>query len=69
MPFTSHDKTIIRNKLNEVKDKKILREIYDILEKDPKFSFTSNNNGVFFNIALLNENTLIELKKILLEHT
>tara|TARA_B100001093_G_scaffold105332_2_gene97578 strand:- start:109 stop:525 length:417 start_codon:yes stop_codon:yes gene_type:complete len=47
----------IMNKINNIYDKYVLYEIFKLIKKDTN-EYTFNNNGIFVNLNILNENTL-----------
>ena len=62
-------KVKINNMINNVKDKNILKEIFnavrDELTSDGTCKYTYNNNGIFFDLNILSDTVLIEIEKIL----
>ena len=65
--FTILQKKILKDKLKNLKNTEIQKEIFNILTIDSNFKYTSNNNGVFFNINILNDETLDKISNILNE--
>ena len=55
----------IANKIENLKDKDKLILIYNICKNDINDNFSSNRNGIFINLNLLNDNTIVELIKLL----
>lgn len=63
----------INEKLNNVKDKEIFYNIFDVIksdlyDKDGKKKFTENNNGIFFDLNLISEENLNKIDNILNEY-
>lgn len=58
-------KKIIKDKLRNVQKKKIQKEIYYLLSQDTNFNYTKNINGIYFNISVLNDDTLSKINDIL----
>ena len=65
--FTILQKKLLKDKLKNLKNTEIQKEIFNILTIDSNFKYTSNNNGVFFNINILNDETLDKISNILNE--
>lgn len=59
------DKKRINEKIKNIKDKKLYIQIYDILKTDENFKPSFNNNGIFFNLNLLDDITLIKINYLL----
>ena len=55
----------IKNKLRDDKYKIIHKDILLILKDDDNFKYTSNNNGIFFDINILNNDTIDNLNNLL----
>ena len=61
----------INNMINKVKDKNIFKTIFILVhnelytENDCKY--THNNNGIFFDLNLLSDETLIKIEQTILE--
>ena len=47
----------IMNKINNIYDKYVLYEIFKLIKNNTN-EYTFNNNGIFVNLNILNENTL-----------
>jgi hypothetical protein len=67
-----HSKVKLNDKINKIKDKNILLEIFKIskndLIKDGKNKYSQNENGIYFNLLLLSDETLYKIDKILSEY-
>lgn len=63
--YTRQQKKIIKDKLRNVQKKKIQKEIYYLLSQDVNFIYTKNINGIYFNINVLNDDTLSKINDIL----
>lgn len=59
------DKIKINNKIKQIIDKKLYIDIYHIVKNDDNFKPSLNNNGVYFNLNLLNEITLIKIENLI----
>ena len=55
----------IKNKLRDEKYKTIYKDIFILLKNDDNFKYTSNNNGIFFDINKLNDDTITNLNNLL----
>lgn len=53
------------SKLEKIKDKNKLIDIYRIISKDSTVEFSSNSNGLFYNINLFNDGCI----KALVDYT
>jgi hypothetical protein len=62
------NRKLIRDKLKKLINKQILINIYYVLKSDDNFIYTSNNNGLFFDINLLDNNTIEKIDIILKEN-
>lgn len=63
----------INEKINKVKDKDIYYEIFNIAKKElitesGEKKFSSNNNGIFFDLNNLSDNVLIKIEDLLNEN-
>ena len=54
-----------KNKLENIKDKKYLLEIYNIIIEDIGYNFSSNINGIFININIISDKCIEKLLKII----
>jgi hypothetical protein len=63
-----HDKLNLNERIKNIKEKDIYIKIYKLSEKDIKKNITINNNGIFFDINLLNVGTLKKIKILLDKH-
>ena len=59
------DKIKINNKIKQIIDKKLYIDIYHIIKNDDNFKPSLNNNGVYFNLNLLDDITLIKIDELL----
>lgn len=59
------NKLLLKDKLNLIKDNKISIEIFNILKEDENFIYEIFNNGLIFDINLLNDNTIENLNNVL----
>tara|TARA_B100000674_G_C37806848_1_gene899226 strand:- start:488 stop:841 length:354 start_codon:yes stop_codon:yes gene_type:complete len=51
-------------KINKIKDKIILMEIYDIIKNNNNIKFSKNKNGVFFDMNKLSDDNIKNVTKI-----
>ena len=58
-------KHLIKNKLRDEKYRAIYTDILFLLNTDDNFKYTSNNNGIFFDINKLNDDTINNLNNLL----
>ena len=62
-------KVKINNMINNVKDKNVLKEIFFAVESEltsnGECKYTFNNNGIFFDLNILSDETLLRIEKIL----
>jgi len=49
------------NKFENIKDKAILKEIFNIINNDIKDNFSCNQNGIFINLNILKDETIKQL--------
>lgn len=59
------EKIKINNKIKQIKDQKIYIDIYNIIKTDSNFKPSLNNNGVYFNLNILDDITLIKIDELL----
>ena len=60
-----NQKKQLKEKLKTIKNNELLLNIYTILQDDINFKPTLNNNGAFFNINIISDETLIKINKLL----
>jgi hypothetical protein len=63
--FSYEDKLNLNNKLKNIKNKKIYKEIFFLLKDEIEDIMLQNNNGIFFNLVDLSEDKLCELDNYL----
>uniref|UniRef100_A0A6C0J5P0 NET domain-containing protein n=1 Tax=viral metagenome TaxID=1070528 RepID=A0A6C0J5P0_9ZZZZ len=68
-----NNKKQINDKINKVTDKDILLKIFDTVKhelycKNGNKKFTQNNNGIFFDLNKISDETLTKLNNILNEN-
>ena len=65
--YNSIQREIIKLKLKDINDNKLLTTIFIILKEDENFNYSKkyNNNGIYFNINNLLDNTIEQLKNFL----
>ena len=63
----------INNLINKVKDKKIFKKIFLLVHTEltdvntGECNYSHNNNGIFFDLNLLSDETLISIEELLLD--
>ena len=57
----------LKDKITKLNNKKDYLFIYNIISKELETKFSVNKNGVYFNINLLNDNTIKELSDYILD--
>ena len=65
--FNMSDKTFLIRRINDIKNKKCYQDIFRLL-LNQNINYTRNNNGIFFNLALLNDELLNKIDFILSFH-
>jgi len=62
----------INNMINKIKDKNILKEIFNLaqseLNKNGECRYTCNNNGIFFDLNLLSDEILLKIETLLISN-
>ena len=74
IPKMSYErKNKINTLINKIKDKAILKSIFTIvnmdINKEGDSKYTYNNNGIYFDLNILNESVLLEIENIVLKAT
>lgn len=65
--FNMSDKTFLIRRINGIKNKKCYQDIFRLL-LNQNINYTRNSNGIFFNLALLNDEILNKIDFILSFH-
>ena len=65
--FNMSDKTYLIRRINDIKNKKCYQDIFRLL-LNQNINYTRNSNGIFFNLALLNDEILNKIDFILSFH-
>ena len=60
----------IKDMITKIKDKQIFKEIFyiaqnDLASEDGNCKYSHNHNGIFFDLKLLSEQTLIKIEELL----
>ncbi len=60
----------IKDNIGKLKDKQIFKEIFylaqqDLSSEDGNCKYSHNHNGIFFDLKLLSEQTLIKIEELL----
>lgn len=63
--FCKQQKILLKDKLKDIKYKNLHQQIYNILKEDNNFKHSINKNGVYFDINLLNDDTLNKINELL----
>ena len=74
IPKMSYErKNKINTIINKIKDKAILISIFNVvnmdINKEGDSKYTYNNNGIYFDLNILNESVLLEIENIVLKAT
>jgi hypothetical protein len=59
------EKYKLKERIKNANNKKKYIDIYKILIRDSNFKPSLNNNGVYFNLNVLDDNTLIKIDELL----
>ena len=65
--FNMSDKKFLIRRINDIKNKKCYQDIFRLL-LNKNINYTRNSNGIFFNLALLNDEILNKIDFILSFH-
>ena len=65
--FNMSDKKFLIRRINDIKNKKCYQDIFRLL-LNQNINYTRNSNGIFFNLALLNDEILNRIDFILSFH-
>ena len=63
--MNTKEKKQLKERIKSIQNKEIYLKIYDILKNDINFKATQNNNGIFFDLNLLDDITLINIDALL----
>ena len=63
--FDRQQKILLKDKLKDIKYKPLHKEILNILQNDNNFKYSTNINGLYFDINKLNDDTLNDINKLL----
>ena len=59
----------IKDMIGKIKDKQVFKEIFYVaqteLQSEGDCKYSHNNNGIFFDLKLLSEHTLLKIEEIL----
>ena len=60
----------IKDMISKIKDKQILKEVFyiaqqDLQSLDGECKYSHNHNGIFFDLKLLTETTLLKIEELL----
>ena len=64
MTFTHNEKKILASKIENITNKKEYKEIFKIIYEN-NCNYIENDNGVYINLNLLNDETLLKIKNFL----
>jgi hypothetical protein len=64
MTFTHNEKKILASKIENITNKKEYKEIFKIIYEN-NCNYIENDNGVYINLNILNDDTLIKIKMFL----
>ena len=63
--MNTKEKKQLKERIKNINDKEMYLKIYYILKNDINFKATQNNNGLYFNLNLLDDITLIKIDELL----
>ena len=63
--MNTKEKKQLKERIKSIQNKEMYLKIYDILKNDINFKATQNNNGLYFNLNLLDDITLIKIDELL----
>jgi hypothetical protein len=64
MTFTHNEKKILASKIENITNKKEFKEIFKIIYEN-NCNYIENDNGVYINLNVLNDETLLKIKSFL----
>jgi hypothetical protein len=64
MTFTHNEKKILASKIENITNKKDYKEIFKIIYEN-NCNYIENDNGVYINLNILNDETLLKIKNFL----
>ena len=64
MPF-KQQKLLLKDKLKNIKNKTQHKQIFNILLDDINFKYSTNNNGLYFDINKINIDTINNINELL----
>lgn len=64
MTFTHNERKILASKIANITNKKDYKEIFKIIYEN-NCNYIENDNGIYINLNILNEETLIKIKNFL----
>lgn len=64
MTFTHNEKKILASKIENITNKKDYKEIFKIIYEH-NCNYIENTNGIYINLNILNDNTLLKIKNYL----
>ena len=63
----------INDMIRKIKDKQLLKEVFNIalpdLQSNGESKYSVNDNGIFFDLKLLSDNTLEKIEELLKQNT
>jgi len=66
--YNSKKRNKILNKIKKINDKKIYLLIYKVINDDKNCPISSNNNGIFFDMNLLKDESIEKISNIIEEN-
>ena len=67
LKFTQDDKKLLIKYIETIKSKKVLINIFKIINNDTK-KYSKNNNGVFINLKNVSNNALNEINDLIIQY-
>ena len=62
------DRNNLKNKMKRITDKSLFVQIYQILLTDTSFKPSVNNNGIYYDMVPLDENTIETINDLITEN-
>lgn len=61
----------LNNMISKIKNKELLKELFLLVQSDQndlgECKYTHNNNGIFFDLNILSNNTLLKMEELIIE--
>ncbi len=63
--YDSHFRKKLLEKINSIKEKKVLLSILKIVKKEDENGYSQNKSGIFFNLNKLSDNSILEIDNLI----